>query len=195
MAFAATAPVAAAQDPDTGGFSPAEAQQPAAMRVAAPPTADLYGDPAPRLKRFACRTDCVSVGTARPGSLVRVYGRGVKNIGEVVFFGVDADDSDDAAVAPRKAARRSVLVRVPRAAASGRLALRRVDGTRSAASEEPLTIAPADTKLPAGVVDAEVREHKVFFGSRKPASLSYVVGGSRPPPRRWSSSGAATAPS
>jgi len=180
MAFAATAPVAAAQDPDTGGFSPAEAQQPAAMRVAAPPTADLYGDPAPRLKGFACRTDCVSVGTARPGSLVRVYGRGVKNIGEVVFFGVDADDSDDAAVAPRKAARRSVLVRVPRAAASGRLALRRVDGTRSAASEEPLTIAPADTKLPAGVVDAEVREHKVFFGSRKPASLSYVVGGSRP---------------
>ena len=179
MALAGTAPVAAAQDPDTGGFSPDEAQAPAAMRVAAPPTADDYGAAAPRVKRFACRTDCVSVGTARPGSLVRVYGAGLKNIGEVVFFGADADESDDAAVAPRKVKKRSVLVRVPRSAVTGRLALRRVDGTRSTASEQPLTIAPADTKLPAGVVDAEVQEHKVFFGARKPASLSYVVGGAR----------------
>ena len=60
------------------------------MRVAAPPTADLYGAPAPKVKRFACRTDCVSVGTARPGSLVRVYGKGLKDLGEVLFFGVDA---------------------------------------------------------------------------------------------------------
>ena len=69
-------------------------------------------------------------------------GEGLKNLGEVLFFGADADEADDAAVAPRKIKRRSVLVRVPRSAVTGRLALRRVDGTRSAASEEPLTIAP-----------------------------------------------------
>jgi murein DD-endopeptidase MepM/ murein hydrolase activator NlpD len=180
MACAATASVASAQDPSTGGFSPDSATEPAAMRVAAPPTADNYGSTAPRVKRFACRTDCVSVGTARPGSLVRVYGKGLKNLGEVLFFGIDGDEADDASVAPRKVKRRSVLVRVPRTAVTGRLGLRRVDGTRSAASKGVLTIAPADAELPAGVVDAEVQEQKVFFGSRKPASLSYVVGGSRP---------------
>ena len=180
MAFAATASVASAQDPETGGFSPDSATEPTAMRVAAPPTADNYGAIAPRVKRFACRTGCVSVGTARPGSLVRVYGKGLTNLGEVLFFGVESDEADDAAVAPRKVSRRSVLVRVPRAAVTGRLGLRRVDGTRSPASKGVLTIAPAAAKLPAGVVDAEVREQKVFFGSRKPASLTYVVGGSRP---------------
>jgi hypothetical protein len=177
MALAGTASVASAQDPDTGGFSPDSATEPAAMRVAAPPTADVYGASAPHVKRFACRTACVSVGTARPGSLVRVYGKGLKNLGEVLFFGVDTDEADDAAVAPRKVGRRSVLVRVPRAAVTGRIGLRRVDGTRSPASKGTLTIAPADASLPAGVVDAQVREQKVFFGSRKPASLSYVVGG------------------
>ena len=115
-----------------------------------------------------------------------------RTFGEVVFFGVVADDSDDAAVAPRKAARRSVLVRVPRAAASGRLALRRVDGTRSAASEEPLTIAPADTKLPAGVVDAEVRSTGLLRLAQ--AGLAVLrgrrvapgrrAGGAHPGPRR-----------
>ena len=142
MALAGTASVASAQDPDTGGFSPDSATEPAAMRVAAPPTADVYGATAPRVKRFACRTACVSVGTARPGSLVRVYGKGLKNLGEVLFFGVDTDEADDAAVAPRKVGRRSVLVRVPRAAVTGRIGLRRVDGTRSPASKGTLTIAP-----------------------------------------------------
>ena len=179
LALAATAAAASAQDPATGGFSPDSATQPAETQVAAPPTADLYGAPAPKVKRFACRTDCVSVGTARPGSLVRVYGKGFEDLGEVLFFGADGDEADDAAVAPRKVGRRSVLVRVPRTAETGRLGLRRVDGTRSAASRRPLTIAPADVELPAGVVDAEVQEQKVFFGSRKPASLSYVLGGSR----------------
>ena len=137
--------------------------------------------PAPKVKRFACRTDCVSVGSARPGSLVRVYGKGLKDLGEVLFFGADGDEADDAAVAPAQG--RPALGARPRAA-------RRRDRPRSAcaastarappASKRPLTIAPADVELPAGVVDAEVQEQKVFFGSRKPASLSYVVGGSRP---------------
>jgi murein DD-endopeptidase MepM/ murein hydrolase activator NlpD len=179
LAFACAAPSAAAQDADTGGFSPDAATQPAAMRVAAPPGADLYGSPAPRVTRLACRRGCVAAATARPGSLVRVYGTGLGNLGEVLFFGVETDESDDAAVAPRRVGRRSVLVRVPRTAVTGRLGLRRVDGTRSPASRQTLTVAPAAAALPAGVVEAEVQEHKVFFGARKPASLSYVVGGSR----------------
>jgi hypothetical protein len=180
LAFACAAPAAAAQGTATGGFSPDAATQPAAMRVAAPPSADLYGSPAPRVTRLACRTGCVAARTARPGSLVRVYGKGLEDLGEVLFFGVETDESDDAAVAPRKVGRRFALVRVPRSAVTGRLGLRRVDGTRSAASRGTLTIAPAASRLPAGVVDAEVQEHKVFFGARKPASLSYVIGGSRP---------------
>ena len=34
--------------------------------------------------------------------------------------------------------------------------------------------------MPAGVVDAEVQGTKVFFGSRRPAELSYAVGGAKP---------------
>ena len=37
----------------------------------------------------------------------------------------------------------------------------------------------ASRRPPAGMIDAEVQAHKVFFGARRPAELSYVVGGTR----------------
>ena len=56
----------------------------------------------------------------------------------------------------------------------------RADGTRSPASERPLTVEPRPADVPAGMIDAEVQGSKVFFGARRPAELSYVVGGSQP---------------
>jgi murein DD-endopeptidase MepM/ murein hydrolase activator NlpD len=185
VAFAAAAP-AHAQEP-TGGTSPdlpapadpaAPAEPDRAAALAPPPTANLYGKPAPRIKRFACRSACGAAGAARPGSLIRIRGRNVGPLDEVVFLGA-AGDADDASVAPRRVRRRSALARVPRTAATGALVLVRPDGTRSPASATPLNVEPLPVEVPAGTIDAEVQGSKVFFGARRPAELSYVVGGSR----------------
>ena len=177
---AGAAPAAAyAQDP-TGGTAPEPAPESTRARsLAPPPTANLYGKPAPRIRRFACRSDCGAAGAARPGSLVRIRGRNLAPLAEVVFLGADGD-ADDTSVAPRRVRRRSALARVPRTAASGPIALVRADGTRSPAAARPLTIEPRPADVPAGIIDAEVQGSKVFFGARRPAELSYVVGGSRP---------------
>ena len=176
--LAAAAPAAA----QTGGTTPTAPTVPAAKRMpAAPaPTANLYGRPAPRIRRISCRLSCGAAGEARPGSLVRVYGRSLRKVEEVIFLGTDGDVADDASVAPRSTARRSVLARVPRTALTGRVAVARADGTRSPATAAPLTVEPVPTSLPAGVIDAEVQGHTVFYGAQRPAELSYVVGGTAP---------------
>jgi murein DD-endopeptidase MepM/ murein hydrolase activator NlpD len=111
---------------------------------------------------------------------VRVTGRNLKAVDEVIFLGSDADAADDASVAPRSAARRALVARVPRTAVTGRIAVALRDGTRSPATARPLTVEAAPPALPAGVIDAEAQGHKVFFDAQRPAELSYVVGGSAP---------------
>jgi len=184
IGLVAAAPAALAQEP-TGGTSPelrapAESPGPARVReLAPPPTANLYGKPAPLIRRFACRSSCGTAGAARPGSLVRVRGRNLAPLDEVVFLGAEGE-ADETSVAPRRVRRRSVLARVPRTAASGPIALVRADGTRSPASAGELALEPGALDVPAGLIDAEVQGSKVFYGARRPAELSYVVGGSRP---------------
>src|SRR5918999_5573490 len=185
FSFAAAAP-AHAQEP-TGGSSPelpppAAAPAPApesdrAAELAPPPTANLYGRPAPRIGRFSCRSSCGAAGAARPGSLIRIRGRIRGPLDEIVFLGA-AGDADDASVAPRRVSRRAAVARVPRTAVTGALVLVRPDGTRSPASARPLTVEPLPVDVPAGTIAAEVQGSKVFFGARRDAELSYVVGGS-----------------
>jgi murein DD-endopeptidase MepM/ murein hydrolase activator NlpD len=180
--FAVAAPASAFAQDSTGGTAPTAAESPESARarsLAPPPTANLYGKPAPLIARFACRSACGAAGAARPGSLVRLRGRNLKPLAEVVFLGADGD-ADDTSVAPRRVRRRSAFARVPRTAVSGPIAVVRADGTRSPASARPLIVEPAPVVVPPGMIDAEVQGSKVFFGARRPAELSYVVGGSRP---------------
>jgi murein DD-endopeptidase MepM/ murein hydrolase activator NlpD len=171
---------ASAQTGGTAPVSPAPAGTAPARPLAPAPTANLYGRPAPLIKRFACRSSCGSATSARPGSLVRVTGRNLGKVDEVIFLGADADGADDASVAPRTARKRTLVARVPRTAVTGRIAVALRDGTRSPATALPLTVAAAPAVLPAGVIDAEAQGHKVFFGAQRPAELSYVVGGTQP---------------
>ena len=180
LAAGAASAAAQAQDP-TGGTAPSAGEAPESARaraLAPPPTANLYGKPAPLIRRFACRSACVSADIARPGSLVRIHGRNLGPLDEVVFLGADGD-ADDTSVAPRRVRRRSALARVPRTAAGGPIVVVRGDGTRSPATAKQLTIEPRPVAVPAGMIDAEVQGSKVFFGARRPAELSYVLGGSR----------------
>jgi murein DD-endopeptidase MepM/ murein hydrolase activator NlpD len=179
LALVACAAPAAAQEP-TGGTAPVSAapKAPATATPLAPAvTANLYGRTAPRIKRVTCRSACGGPKLARPGSLVRVYGRNLAKVDEVIFLGA-AGEGDDASVAPSKIGKRSLLARVPRTALTGRVALALLDGTRSPATHRPLGVQPIPPLLPAGTIDAEVQGHKVFFGAQRPAELSYVVGGS-----------------
>jgi hypothetical protein len=173
LVLAATAAPAAAQ---TGGAAPTAPAATSAPLL----TANLYGRPAPRITRFACRTECASALAARPGSLVRVAGRNLKAVDEVIFLGSDADGADDASVAPRSTGVRALVARVPRTAVTGRIAVVLRDGTRSPATPLPLSVETAPSALPAGVIDAEAQGHKVFFGAQREAELSYVVGGTQP---------------
>jgi murein DD-endopeptidase MepM/ murein hydrolase activator NlpD len=186
LGLAAALPVAAHAQEPTGGTSPtlpAPAESPDAdarvRELAPPPTANLYGKPAPLVKRFACRSSCGAGGAARPGSLIRIRARNAGRVDEVVFLGADGD-GDDTSVAPRRVRRRWVLAHVPHTAVTGALVLVRPDGTRSPASAQPLTVEPQPVDVPAGRIDAEVQGSKVFFGSRRQAELSYVVGGAQP---------------
>ena len=186
LAALAAAGVAVAPAPagaQTGGAAPAPAptaKAPARPVVVPAPTENLYGRPAPRIKRFSCRTGCAAVTVARPGSLIRVSGTNLKRVDEVIFLGSDVDELDDTSVAPRSTAKRSLVARVPRTALSGRVVVALADGTRSPATPAALTVEPAAAAPPAGVIDAEVQGHKVFFGAQQTAELSYVVGGAQP---------------
>jgi murein DD-endopeptidase MepM/ murein hydrolase activator NlpD len=181
LAFLGTAAPATAQSGGTAPSSPPPVKETAPTTALAPaPTANLYGRPAPLIKRFACRTSCASATSVRPGSLVRLAGRNLKNVEEVIFLGADDDGADDASVGPRSARNRALAARVPRTAVTGRIAVALRDGTRSPATALPLTVESAPPVLPAGAVDAEAQGHKVFFGAERPAELSYVVGGSQP---------------
>jgi murein DD-endopeptidase MepM/ murein hydrolase activator NlpD len=103
--------------------------------------------PTPAIASIACRVDCVDARTARPGSYLRVKGRAMRRVRTVVFIG-GRGPRDDAAAPVAQATPRSVVVRVPAGARSGRLRVRDADGVLSPPSRA--TIAVGDRAAAAG---------------------------------------------
>src|SRR3954453_14189340 len=103
----AGAPAAFAQD--TGGASSSTAPQPESV---------------------SCWKRCAALDAAQPGSTVRVYGRELEQVDEVVFLG-GAGPDDDGWVKSAKARSHTVYVRVPPKAVGGPLLLINLDGTPS----------------------------------------------------------------
>jgi hypothetical protein len=159
-------------DPPTGGVAAEPVTEP--LIVAA-----SYGAPAPRIAAVACRRSCGSAGAARPGAVVRLGGKRLRGVREVLFL-AGPGEQDDTSVAPRATGHRWAIARVPRTAGSGPVAAALADGTRSAPSPATLIVDPVTTVPPAGAVDAEVQRRKVFYGARRGALLSYVLGGTEP---------------
>src|SRR5689334_10622005 len=85
---------------------------------------------APEPESVSCWKRCAALDAAQPGSTVRVYGRELQQVGEVVFLGA-AGSADDVSVKPSKARSHTVYVRVPAKAVGGPLLLINVDGTPS----------------------------------------------------------------
>jgi murein DD-endopeptidase MepM/ murein hydrolase activator NlpD len=159
-------------DPPTGGA-------PAVVERVPPVAPDAYGAPAPRVDQIDCRMGCGAAGVARAGALVRIAGERMRGVAEAVFLAGPGEE-DDTSAAPARTGLRAALVRVPREAASGPVALVLADGTRSAPSEAVLVVDP-NAPLPApGEIDAEVQGRTVFYDAARPAELSFVLGGATP---------------
>src|SRR3954469_12812676 len=77
---------------------------------------------APEPESVSCSERCAELDAAQPGSTVRVYGRELQQVAEVVFLG-GAGTGDDVSVTSVKARSHTVYVRVPAKAVGGPLAL------------------------------------------------------------------------
>src|SRR3954469_5091901 len=82
---------------------------------------------APEPESVSCWQRCAALDAAQPGSVVRVYGRELDQVAEVIFLGA-AGTADDVSVAPQKARSHTVYVKVPAKATGGPLRLVNRDG-------------------------------------------------------------------
>lgn len=142
-------------------------------------TGGSVAGPTPLVRTLACRTNCAGLVAVRPGSLLRLRGHVLDSVEEVVFQGAEGA-ADDVTVAPRRARRTYVDVRVPRTASSGAVVVVSSDGAESAPTAVPLTVDAAPPPAPSGAgagpaVDIEVQGDKVFYGAERQAQLSYLV--------------------
>jgi hypothetical protein len=148
----------------------------------------LYRSPAAHIALVVCRTDCVDARTAQPGSYLRVYGRRMGRVRTVTFLG-GRGNADDVVARVAEATPRSVVVRVPEGAQSGRLRTRNADGSPSRPSTATIEIANLDDDEDAPPVadrdtsdriDGYVETGTAYFGAARRATLRYVVTGTTP---------------
>src|SRR4051812_49420304 len=85
---------------------------------------------APEPESVSCSERCAELDAAKPGSIVRIYGRELEQVAEVTFLGA-AGPTDDVTVTAQKARSHTVYVRVPPKAVGGPLLLINSDGTSS----------------------------------------------------------------
>jgi murein DD-endopeptidase MepM/ murein hydrolase activator NlpD len=153
--------------------------------VAAPAAAQEAFTSTPAVVQgIACVRGCAADGGAPVGSVVRVRGRSMENVRYVVFLG-GAGPRDDVVGIALRARRRSVDVRVPEGAPSGRVRLRNDDGVPARVTAATVTIgagvAPRPPRLEGAdhdtsdVIDARVERSRVFFAGGNDAALKYVV--------------------
>ena len=138
--------------------------------------------PVPRLTEALCRTDCAGVHSARPGSLVRVQGRDLAGVENVIFLG-GRGARDDVEVEPERVRSSRVEATVPRTARTGRIAVVNSDGAQSGAPKrtrleigaapERSTTLRARSDGPA--IEVEMQGRRVYFDSARKATLFYIV--------------------
>jgi murein DD-endopeptidase MepM/ murein hydrolase activator NlpD len=155
---------------------------PVTAQAGTAPTGGSVAGPVPQVRALQCRTLCAGLATARAGSRLRLRGRTLAAIDSVVFRG-GPGGADDVAVAPLRARRTYLDVRVPRSAATGAVAVVSSDGAESAPSVAPLTIDAAATPPAQGSgpwIDIEVQGNRVFYGGERQAQVSYLVRDAQP---------------
>jgi hypothetical protein len=141
--------------------------------------------PRPEIVRVACVRSCVARERPRAGGTVRVTGRNLEGVREVVFLG-GAGTSDDLTAAPRRRGARSLLATVPLDARSGAIALVAANDVRSRPSRRlavmpppapisrpELSPAPGPREPGAPRVETGTSSTRLFTGSERGIAFSF----------------------
>src|SRR4051794_14770255 len=99
----------------------------------------------PKIKAVKCLSSCMSHGRVKNGGKLKLRGAKLGGVTKVVYLGAPGA-SDDVAVRVKPASDRSVAVKVPFSAQSGRLAADA--GSRHASSRRAVTIMPPPAPQP-----------------------------------------------
>ncbi len=99
----------------------------------------------PKIKAVKCVSSCMSRGRVKNGGKLKLRGAKLGGVTKVVFQGAPGA-GDDIAVRVKAASDRSVAVKVPFAAQSGRLAA--YAGSKHASTPRPVTIMPPPAPQP-----------------------------------------------
>ncbi|MGZ4278942.1 MAG: M23 family metallopeptidase [Solirubrobacteraceae bacterium] len=174
FALAVLLPAAAlAQAPAaTGGAAPAQTAVPAAAASAAVPR--------PVVDAITCRTGCLGISRATPGSVVRISGEGMATVASVILLG-RRGYRDDVTVTATPVTPTAVEVTLPANARGGPVRAIAATGTRSLQSKTRLVVRPTGTRDPGGpVVEAKVQTRKLLFDGGRKATVSFYVRGVAP---------------
>lgn len=178
-ALACTLVLAAPAAAATTGAGGASAESPSP--VPAPAPVATSGAPAPAGPAgplpeamvpgaVTCRTACLALDDARPGSVVRVTGDGLQGATAVRFLG-GAGPGDDVDVPALAVTPGTVDTMLPPTAKTGLVALVGAGGVATKPTAKPLRVG-----LPgAADVEAAVSSRKVFFGGRRTATYDVFV--------------------
>jgi murein DD-endopeptidase MepM/ murein hydrolase activator NlpD len=147
----------------------------AAVGTAAPATASTGGAMASEpavISEIACVARCSSLDAVAPGSLLRVRGRVMRNVRQIVFLGARGPADDVGAPAVR-ARTKSVDVLVPGTAQSGPLMAVNQDGGQSLASATAVSVQQA--RATASQLDVRVVGRRVFFAAARQARVDVLA--------------------
>ena len=156
----------------TGGAAPAQAPVPGA------------GAPAPAARpvvdAVTCRTGCLGIARATPGSVVHVSGEGMATVTSVILLG-RRGSRDDVTVPASPVSPTAVAATVPAGAAGGPVRVVSASGRRSLRSHVRLVVRPTGTRDPGGpVVEAEVQTRRFLFQGGRTATVAFYVRGVAP---------------
>ncbi|MBK5230272.1 MAG: hypothetical protein JJE27_03770, partial [Thermoleophilia bacterium] len=144
----------------------------------------------PKLAKIQCRRACARKRAIQAGSLIRITGKNLAAVGQVIFLGARGA-ADDTTARVIKAGERAISLRVPADATSGRLVALGANGARSRPSA-PVAVRPLPPVIgtpdltpvagfngPPGVsLDTGTSTPRVvFFGARQLVRFSLRVTG------------------
>jgi murein DD-endopeptidase MepM/ murein hydrolase activator NlpD len=174
FALAVLVPSAAlAQTPaGTGGAAPTQTPVAAVAASAAAPR--------PVVDAITCRTGCLGISRATPGSVVRISGEGMATVASVILLG-RRGYRDDVTATATPVTPTAVEVTLPANARSGPVRAISATGKRSLQSKMRLVVRATGTRDPGGpVVEAKVQTRKLLFDGGRKATVSFYVRGVAP---------------
>jgi murein DD-endopeptidase MepM/ murein hydrolase activator NlpD len=131
-----------------------------------------YASEPARITGASCVAGCAGIDVARPGSVLRVRGRAMSAVAQIVFIGAKGNN-DNVIARVQKAQPESVDVTVPDKASSGPLRAVNGDGARSAPSHAVVSVQHGAGS--SAVLDARVVGRRVFYDAARPARIDLLA--------------------